>query len=225
MSPFGYERDMNHFLLLIVAAALSINIANADDPVAAQAHAMRAMNALQRADTDTAIAELTKSVELNPKFAMGWGMRASARAAKGDFQGAAQDATKALEIGTPFDEAVHLQRGEYRLENDDVKGAIADFEKTIELKPKGSMSKLAQCLIPLAKGKTDDALAAVNKLIEENPHGDWDAPLMLRGKILLRKGDAEKALADFESVLKSDERRKFEIQPLIDKAKAMLKKP
>jgi hypothetical protein len=63
----------------------------------------------------------------------------------------------------------------------------------------------------------------VNQLPEEKPHGAWGAPLLLRGKILLKKGNAEKALADFESVLKSDERKKFQIQPPIDKAKAMRK--
>jgi tetratricopeptide (TPR) repeat protein len=97
----------------------------------------------------------------------------------------------------------YLGRGYSRLEHDDLAGALADFNKAIELLPKYAAAYSARAAVKKKMGDTEGALADLSRSIELTP--DVAIPYYTRAFILLERKDFDGAIKDFDKAL--------EIQP------------
>jgi tetratricopeptide (TPR) repeat protein len=105
-----------------------------------QVYFERGLVKAQKGDFDQAIADLTASIERSPSPYLGfirqaYGLRAEAFMVKKDYQKAAADYSKVLELD-PKSAYSYKMRGRARYEMADANGAIADYTKSIELDDK-----------------------------------------------------------------------------------------
>ena len=88
-----------------------------------------------KGDSEGAIVDYTRAIELNPKYAAAYYNLAYTKQAKGDIDGAIADYTRAIELN-PKDAVAYNDRGVTRQQKYDFHGAIADFDHAIKLNPK-----------------------------------------------------------------------------------------
>jgi tetratricopeptide (TPR) repeat protein len=85
-----------------------------------------------RGDSDKAIADYTKAIEINPQYISAYYNRGVAWYDKGDYDKAIVDYTKAIEIDPKFALA-YQNRGHAWEKKGDSDKAIADYKKAVEL--------------------------------------------------------------------------------------------
>ncbi len=85
-------------------------------------------------DSDRAIAEYTKAIELKPDYINAYKNRGNVYSDKGDYDRAIADYTKAIELKSDFTNA-YYNRGTAYYRNNSYSRAIADLTRAIELKP------------------------------------------------------------------------------------------
>jgi tetratricopeptide (TPR) repeat protein len=92
-------------------------------------------------------------------------------------------------------------RGVVRLEQGDLEGAMADFNKAIELLPKYSAAISARVSVKSVQGDLEGALADYGRAIELTP--DIAIPYYSRGFILLEQEDFDAAIKDFDKAIET----------------------
>jgi tetratricopeptide (TPR) repeat protein len=112
----------------------------------------------QKGDSDGAIADYTKAIELNPKDARAYSRRGRAKVSKGDYDAAVADCAKAIELDPRFAEA-YKNRGIAKENKGDRDGAIVDYSKAIELDPKYAAAYYDRGFAKLKKADYDGANA------------------------------------------------------------------
>ena len=95
----------------------------------------------------------------------------------------------------------YLFRGITRTVSQDYKGAIADFNKAIELQPKFAIAYSARSTARIAIGKEKAALADVNQALELH---NYAGHYLAKGLVYFTLGNYEQAVADFTKVIKRD---------------------
>ena len=141
-------------------------------PVSAEDYFDRGLTRVEKGDLDEAIADFTKAIEINPRYAGAYYNRGEARFGKDDPSGAIADFTKAIEINPRFAKAL-LRRGNARFSKDDNDGAIADCTKAIELDPRFAQAYFGRGEARFAKGDYDGSIADYTKAIEIEPQYAW----------------------------------------------------
>jgi Flp pilus assembly protein TadD len=101
---------------------------------AAQAAFERGNRAIQNGDYDTAIAEFTQAIRINPNYIDAYNGRGLAYAMKNDLDTATADFTQAIRIN-PKDAGAYYLRGLTYKNKKDYNKAIADFTQAIRLNP------------------------------------------------------------------------------------------
>jgi tetratricopeptide (TPR) repeat protein len=138
-----------------------------------------------KGDNDQAIADYTKAIEANLRYAAAYTARGIVHQIKGDNDAAIADYTKAIEID-PRDANAYVGRGMvYRLKGDS-DHAIADYTQAIEINPRYAIAYFNRGSIFDAKGERDEAIADFSKAIELTPK-DAEA-YVRRGNRLSRQG-------------------------------------
>jgi len=132
-----------------VVADLDALIANGFKNVP-EAYFHRGTVHLQLGHLDEALADFTKTVQLDPRNAFAWINRGSVRQAKGDTEGALDDYTRAIEINPELAWGWG-NRGVTRLLIGDTIGAQKDFDRCLEID--ASLKPLLDAKIRLAKEK------------------------------------------------------------------------
>lgn len=178
----------------------------------------RAEERCGEADYAGAIANYTKAIEIDPRYAEAYDNRARARDAKYDFEIinaeykrtapptkadlnlALADFTKAIEIDPRYVLA-YLDRGDLREKMQDLDGASADFTKVIDLKPAKSdflagLSKRGH--VRMVMQNTDAAIADLTRAIQL---GGGPGEYYDRGKVRSMTGDYAGAIADFTNAV------------------------
>jgi Flp pilus assembly protein TadD len=97
-----------------------------------------------------------------PTTAIGFEASAQGKLAKGDFDGAIADYTKAIALGAT-DPATYYGRARARESNNDFDGAIADYSKVIELDPNNADAYNDRGFARESKGDLDGAAADLNQ--------------------------------------------------------------
>lgn len=85
---------------------------------------------------DQAIADFSKAVEINPRFAEAYYNRGNAYRAKREYKEAILNYTKAIEINPTNDMAAYQNRGHIYIVIGEYDRAISDFNKAIEINPR-----------------------------------------------------------------------------------------
>ena len=151
-------------------------------------------------DYDGAIADYTKTIELNPFSAYAHVERAGIYCALDDQESAIEDYSKAIELLTK--EVEHRDDIDLDIPVPDTyhwKGfrwGLAQFTEAIEDDPEDANAYKARGDVHFLIGNYDEAIADYSKAIELNPD-DKDA-YRSRGTAYVAKGDETIALADLE---------------------------
>ena len=114
-----------------------------------------------------AIADYTKAIELDPKFAEAYYFRGIAKGAIQDAIGAIDDYTKAIEINPKYVKAYNY-RGNQKMDQKDYIGAIDDYTKAIEIDPKDISSLYYRGVLKNFFKDYRGAIADFTKIIELN---------------------------------------------------------
>lgn len=167
----------------------------------AEGYLNRGIALLQKGDASGALTDLTRAIELNPKLADAFALRAEIRSRRGDLEGAIADYDKVIELipNAVGMEAVYTNRSMLRLQKGDVDGASADLDKAISINPRVAEIYNGRAIIRLQKGDLNGALADYEKVIELKP--TMPSAFMGRGIFRYKKGDLDGALADFNKAI------------------------
>jgi lipoprotein NlpI len=148
-------------------------------------------------DFDGAIADYTRAIELDPKYAAAYSNRGSAKQAKGDLDGAIADCNRAIELD-PKDAMAHKNRGVVKKAKGDLEGAIADYNRTIELDTKYSAAYFYRGIAKQAKGDLKGAIGDINGAIERSDQDFYPRLFLWLMRSRLGESDAaNKELAAF----------------------------
>lgn len=126
-------KHARHLLILVfLFAAWSVQ---GQTPATAADYVKSGFALEEKGDLDGAIADYTKAIEIDPRYARAYDNRGSARAKKGDPDGAIADYSKAIELDPRYPLA-YIGRGLARSDKGDLDGAISDYSKAIEIDPR-----------------------------------------------------------------------------------------
>jgi len=129
----------------------------------------RGMKGVLLGDRKSAIADLTKAIEMDPKMTAAYDGRATGRLIEEDYDGAIADNTKVIELD-PRNERAYQARGVAKLYKKDFASAADDFSKAIELDPKNMLPYAKRSEAKEGLGDLDGAIADVTKAMELKPN-------------------------------------------------------
>src|SRR5215470_4024011 len=148
-------------------------------------------------DFDGAIADYTRAIELDPKYAAAYSDRGNAKQAKGDLDGAIADCNRAIELD-PKDAMAHKNRGVAKKLKGDLEGAIADYTRAVQLDPKFAAAYFHRGIAKQAKGDLKGAIGDINGAIERNDQDFYPRLFLWLMRSRLGESDAaNKELAAF----------------------------
>jgi membrane associated rhomboid family serine protease/lipoprotein NlpI len=159
-----------------------------------------------KGDVDGALAENTRSIELDPKDPEVYENRARANQAKGNYDAAIADFTHAIELD-PKDKDAYDNRGNAREDKGDVDGALVDFARAIDLDPNDSYAYNGLGYAEQIKGDLDGAIADYTHAVELNPKDAFAYKQL--GKAQFEKHNWSHALAEFRSDCKLDPKEDY----------------
>jgi tetratricopeptide (TPR) repeat protein len=154
-----------------------------------------------KGDLDGAIADFSRALELDPKFAKALYNRGTVRRKKGDLEGSITDFNRAIECD-PNMAAPWTSRGLTLRKMGDLEGAIADHTRAIELSPEMMVAWLNRGGARREKGDLDGAISDFTRAIELDPKMviAWNN----RGDAQRKKGDLDGAIKDYNHALELD---------------------
>src|SRR6266496_5648455 len=196
------------------------------DPKNANAFNNRGNIKKAKGDLDGAIADFTSAIGLNEKLAIAYKNRGDAKQAKGDAAGANEDLKRAGELdpqlrdeessadsidrgidkGKEKESAASVEdffkRAGVKKAAGDLDGAIADYDRAIQLDPKDAAIYNNRGLAKQEKGDLDAAIVDFNLAIQLNPK---DAVACSnRGNAKRDKGDLDGAILDYNRAIRFD---------------------
>jgi tetratricopeptide (TPR) repeat protein len=152
----------------------------------------------KKANLDSAIADFTKAIEINPKDVVAYGNRGLAWHKKGDYDKAIADFTKVTEIDPKY-APTYYNRGLTWEKKGDYDKAIADYSKAIEIDPKLGWAYNNRGNAWSNKGDLNKAIADFTKAIGINPN--YAEAYYNRGLAWHKKGELDKAKADRDKAI------------------------
>ncbi|HTU88745.1 MAG TPA: tetratricopeptide repeat protein [Gemmataceae bacterium] len=133
------------------------------------------------------------------RSAVGWFTKGTLLMRQGDFDGAIDAFTRAIELDPRFASA-YCNRGLARIDKGDFDGAIADSSKAIELNPKDPFPFINRANARILKGVDPDAsIADATRALELRP--GIPAALLNLGMARSQKGDYDGAIAEFDKAI------------------------
>lgn len=150
---------------------------------------------------EQAIQVYDSAISSNPNDPDAYVGRAQAYAGSRDFERAAADYTKAIELGVTTENlpVVYNNRGlaYFGMDQDDL--ALADYSKAIELRPDYATAYINRALLHARRERNDEAIADYTKAIELN--GQTAEPYLGRAQVYADQGNQEAALADYTKAI------------------------
>jgi tetratricopeptide (TPR) repeat protein len=137
-------------------------------------------------DDDRAMADYTKAIELDPKFALAYYNRGNLYIHKGDKIRAVADYTKAIEID-PKDGSAYNNRCLARATSGQAKLALSDCDAALRIKPGNANALSNRGFTYYMLGRYDEALADYDAALKVNPTSADS--LYGRGMTKLKMGD------------------------------------
>lgn len=187
--------------LLLTLILLSVIASHGQTPQTAQDYLKRGMAHFQSGDTDAALADANKALELNSNYVDALYLRAALRNQKGDTAGVMADYNKIIELGPSAHgvEVVYTNRSMMRLQGKDIDGALDDLNKAVSINPKVAEIYNGRAIARLQKGDLDGALADYEKAIELKP--SLPSAFLGRGYFRYQQKVFDGALSDFSKAI------------------------
>lgn len=157
----------------------------------------------ENSDLDGAIADFTKTIEIDPQAAWAYCNRGLAKRDKGDLDGAIGDWDKTIEID-PQGALGYIFRGDAKRKKGEFDSAVADYSKAIEIDPRVAYPYEGRGRAKHDKGDLDGATADYDKAIEIEPR--LAEAYLNRGRTKIDSGDYESAIADFSKAVEINPR-------------------
>jgi len=187
----------------IEAASTDFDAAIALDPT--DAAAFHGRGRCQKAISPTlAIADYTRSIELDAGEAAVWSDRGRVNFLAGESDMAERDATRAIALD-PTDAHAHFTRALVHHRRGDIARALADYEAAARIEPTDALYATA-CV--KARQQLGDAIALradLDATIALDPNGV--EMRMMRARFLVKEGALDRALEDFAMALTLGARR------------------
>jgi tetratricopeptide (TPR) repeat protein/predicted Ser/Thr protein kinase len=167
---------------------------------AAQAESEKARATIEEARTalagnefQRALDAANRAVELDPKSADAWAVRATARFRTTDRQGALDDAARAIELD-PRCSLAWITRASVESNKHETEAAIADANRALEIDPKDGRAYHVRGCARFNAGDVEGALGDATKAIELKPKeaGAW----LLRASARLNTREYDGAIED-----------------------------
>ncbi len=140
----------------------------------AMAYNNRGIAYYDKKDLDRAIADFSKAIQLDPKYAIAYNNRGVAYRDKGDFDDAVADFSDAIRLDPNYAFA-YGNRGIAYYDKKDLDRAIADYNDVILLDPKSAAAYRNRGLAYLYSGNLAKALADVSQASEIDPKDAYSA--------------------------------------------------
>jgi tetratricopeptide (TPR) repeat protein len=148
--------------------------------------------------------KIKPQIEAKPNDAQSYFNRGKANIAKGQYDQAISDYTKAIELNPNSAEAYRLRGDAYLFFKGQLDLAISDYNKVLEIRPKDSGTYLNLGVAYGNKGQYDLAISDFNKALEINP--SYAEAYDNRGSAYVAKGQYDQAISDFNKVLEINPR-------------------
>jgi tetratricopeptide (TPR) repeat protein len=149
-------------------------------------------------DSDAALADYSKAIELDSGYTFAYNNRGVVYTEQGNLKAALADFSKAIELDPKYALA-YYNRGIVYIDQGNLEAALADYSKAIELNPEDEDAYYNRGLVYKDQGNLEAALADFSKAIELNPQ-DAEA-YSNRGIVYANQGNLEAALADFSKAI------------------------
>ena len=197
------------------------------DPKLAKAYLDRGIAKTNKGDRDGAIADYNRALQLDPRLATAYQARGIAKLQKNDFDGAIADFDRALQFDPKLAKA-YVDRGlakrgkcelttyggvgdfvsDYtfgsrKVLKRELVGAIADFNRALQLDPKNANAYRNRGIAKIELGDLNGAIADYNRALQFDPK--FAAAYVNRGLAKQEKGDLDSAIVDYN--------RAFELNP------------
>lgn len=199
---------MRRFSLSLFSLLMLTALAAAQAPTAKD-YLKRGIARFGKGDTDGALVEFNKAIELSPQMAEAHLQRGKARRAKGDLDGAISDYEEAIGLDPRLASnnrditQAFTNRGFIRTNQFDLDGAISDFDKAIKISPNDADSYIKRAEAYLINNDLIDAIKDFDKGISLNPPtASASLAYAGRGFTRLLQGDEDAARRDFDKSLK-----------------------
>jgi lipoprotein NlpI len=171
------EKNMKRGIQFPLFLAMLVTLANTSCSDKGEDYVRSGYAKWAKGDSDGAIPDFTKAIQLNPNYAFAYGNRGTAKQAKGDWDGAIADYTKAIQLN-PKDSWSYHNRGCLRYEARDFTNALVDFRKELEFDSTNDYTRFRVWLIRARQGETEAATAELQKYLSGRASGkpdDWAA--------------------------------------------------
>lgn len=151
---------------------------------------------MQWGDFNGALSDFTKAIEFDPQYPMFYLDRAGLYFKPDRLEEANLDLDQFIILSDPNAPWAYFQRAEVRFEWGDIEGAIADYEKAIELEPENPEAYFERAKLFIKIDDWERALVELEKFIELNSaNAAW--AFNERGELFMRHDETEKAISDF----------------------------
>ena len=189
------------------------------DPHYSEPHKLWAYANEQMGNLENALLGYTRAFEADPKDFQALEMQAEITRKLGDYEKALELFDKLISTFTEINEWPYISRGAVKIDLKDLNGAIADFNKALEMNPKAraALGMRGECKRNLKdfKGAEED----FTKVISLYPNDTLGYEE--RAKVYLKEYKLLKALRDLQQVLFLDSERNDLISIIIDLQKLL----
>ena len=159
----------------------------------------RGIAKVKKGDIDGAIADYSRALKLDPKFADAYTNRGIAKVRKDDFDGAIADYSRALKLDPKF-AAAYRRRGIAEQDKSDFDGAIADYDRALEFDPKLALAYADRGISYLSSRHWSDALKDFNHFFDLSKE-EQDYPRLFVWMITVRLNGVDTANKDLTAYL------------------------
>ena len=195
------EFNMLKSILSLTLILLLVSASHGQTPQTARDYLKSGVAHFQSGNTDAALADVNKALELDSNYVDAFYLRAALRIKKGDTAGVLADYNKIIELAPSARgvEVIYTNRSTMRLQSKDVDGALDDLNKAISINPKVGEIYAARAVARLQKGDLDGALADYETAIEVKP--SIPSPFLGRGYFRYQKRNFDGALSDLSKAI------------------------
>jgi tetratricopeptide (TPR) repeat protein len=150
-------------------------------------------------DYDSAIADYSQAIRIDPKYALPYNNRGNSYHAKGDDDRAIADFNEAIRLDSRYFEPYNGRGNSYHSKHD-YDSAIADYSEAIRINPKLALPYNNRGNSYHAKGDDDRAMADFSEAIRLD--SKYVEPYNGRGNAYYNKRDYDSAIADYSEAIR-----------------------